>query len=415
MTPRFADRECRRCRKDFPSLRRTLRGRPLAYLDGPAGTQVPRQVIDAIAGYYTTCNANTHGEFVSSQETGRMIAEAREAAAAYLGAPSGGTISFGANMTTLCFSLSRALGRSLRPGDEIVITRLDHEANRGPWLALRERGVVVKEVGFCAESGLIDYADLERLVTRRTRIVAAGYASNALGTVNDIARFRKISKAAGALLAVDAVHHAAHFPIDVQAIGADFLLCSAYKFYGPHVGILYARKGLLDTLATDVLQTQEQRAPWRIETGTLNHAAICGVKAAIEYVARFGRGSNLREKILSARAAISAYEVGLARYYFEAVRKIKGVQTWGPDFSAVLRAPTVSITLKGIHSQTAAKNLGDRGLLVWNGHFYAQKAVEVLGLKKKGGLIRTGISMYNTKEEIERLLEEIGRMCLARK
>ena len=406
----YTETDCQRARRDFPSLARTVNGRPIAYLDGPAGTQVPEPVIAATSGYYRTSNANQHGEFVTSRETDRLLAETRQAVAAFLGAPSGREISFGQNMTTLTFALSHALVREMKPGDEIVITQLDHEANRGPWLLLQERGIQVREVALRPD-GTLDPEDFARQVTERTRLVALGAASNALGTVNDLALARRLATEAGAWLLVDAVHHAAHFPVDVQAIDCDFLLCSAYKFYGPHVGLLYAKPGLLDRLRTDKLRTQEDAAPYRIETGTLNHAALAGVKAAIEYIATWGRGETLRERIVTAMEDIALYEHGIAARYHEAVRQIPGVQVWGPGFSSRHRAPTVSLTVDGVPALEVARRLGEAGLQVWVGHFYAVRALEVLGLADRGGILRTGVCMYNTREEIERLVEELERLA----
>ena len=407
----FTADDCERCRRDFPSLARTVGGRPVAYLDGPAGTQVPEAVIQAIAGYYRTSNANTHGEFPASRETDALMQETRETVAAFLGAPSGREISFGQNMTTLNFSLSQALAREMKPGDEIVITQLDHESNRGPWLNLRERGIEVREVALRPD-GRLDAEDFARQVNTggRTRLVAMGMASNALGTVNDVALARRLSRDAGAWLLLDAVHHAAHFPIDVAALDTDFLLCSAYKFYGPHVGLLYARPGLLDRLRTDKLRVQEDEAPYRIETGTLNHAALAGVKAAIDYIASWGEGATPRERIVSAMSVIGTWEESLGAYYHENVRKIPGVTVQGPDFSGP-RAPTVSITIDGVHPRDAARALGERGVQVWDGHFYAVRAIEVLGLAERGGVLRTGFVMYNTPAEIDRLLEGVAGLA----
>ena len=406
----FTEKECMACRQDFPALERTVNGLPLAYLDGPGGTQVPRQVIEAIATYYRTCNSNTHGAFITSEESDAVIQRAREAMAAFLGAPSWREISFGANMTTLNFALSHALGRAMQAGDEVVVTQLDHEANRGPWLGLRERGITVREVALHPD-GTLDEEDMARQVTRKTRVVALGYASNALGTVNNLPLARKLSKSAGAWLVVDAVHYAPHFPLNVVELDVDFLLCSAYKFYGPHVGILYSRPGLLDCLKTDRLSTQDDAAPYRIETGTLNHAGLAGVTAAVEYAASFGTGAGLREKILSAKRDIASWERAVALHYFEEVRRIPGVTVWGPDFSSTHRAPTVSVTIDNVTPLDAARHLGQRGLAVWDGHFYAARAIEVLGLAEKGGVLRTGISMYNTPGEIDRLLAGIGELA----
>ncbi len=409
----FDDSSCARCREDFPALGRTLDGRPLAYLDGPAGTQVPRPVIDAIAAYYGTCNANTHGQFVTAVESDAMLQAARETVAALLGAPSWRCISFGANMTTLTFALARAFGRRLGPGDEVVITELDHEANRGPWLTLQARGVTVRQVALRPD-GTLDPDDMARAVTAKTRLMAIGYASNALGTVNDLALARRLTREVGAFLVVDAVHAAPHFSLDVAALDCDVLLCSAYKFYGPHVGVLYARPGLLDELSTERLSTQDEEAPYRIETGTLNHAAIAGVKAAVEYLASWGEGDTLRDRLVDAMTGLEARERALAGRYLDEVRQVPGVTVWGPDFTAPRRAPTVSITIAAVHPTEAARRLGERGVCVWDGHFYAARAIEVLGLADAGGVIRAGMAMYVTHDDIDRLLDGVRGLAMAR-
>lgn len=407
----FGESECARCRGDFPALGRALGGSPLAFFDGPAGTQLPRAVIDAVSGYYATCNANTHGQFVTSRESDAMLAGARETVAAFLGARSWREVSFGANMTSLAYALARALARRFGPGDEVVITALDHEANRGPWLTLAERGVTVREVAL-RRDGTLDPDDMARRVGPRTRLLAIGYASNALGTVNDLALARRLAREAGAWLLVDAVHAAPHFPIDFAALDADFLLCSAYKFYAPHVGILLARPGLLDELEPDRLRTQDQAAPYRIETGTANHAAIAGVKAAVEYLASWGAGGSLRERLVGAMEAIAAWEHALARRYFDALRAAPGVTVWGPDFASPRRAPTVSITIDGMTATEAARLLGERGLLVWDGHFYAVRAMEALGLDARGGVLRAGMSMYTTPAEVDRLAGAVAALAV---
>jgi len=401
----YTHEHCLRARQDFPAL---MSAPDLAYLDGPGGSQVPRAVVDAIADVYASCNVNTHGNFAPSREIDRRMEAARGAVAAFLGAPSGACISFGHNMTTLTFALSAAIGRTLAQGDEVLITQLDHEANRGPWSALEERGAVVREVRVL-DSGELDPADMAAKISPRTKLFALGASSNCLGTVNDLALARRLTRDVGALLVVDAVHYAPHFPIDVQALGADFLLCSAYKFYGPHVGVLYSRPGALDRLPTYRLSVQDPAAPFRIETGTLNHAAINGVRAAIEYIASWGSGASLRERIVSAMTQIAAYEHELATKYFEAVSKMRGVRVWGPDFAAGrARAPTVSITLAQVGADAAAIRLGERGICVWDGNFYAARPAEVLGFTGRGGLLRTGISLYNTRDEIDRLLDALA-------
>jgi cysteine desulfurase family protein (TIGR01976 family) len=397
-------------RADFPSLGRAYKGHTLAYLDGPAGTQVPRQVIEGIADYYRTCNANTHGQFVTTRESDAMIEAARETAAIFLGAEGRECISFGANMTTLNFSLSKAIARHLRPGDEILITQLDHEANRGPWLTLREQGIVVREIAVRKDATL-DYEDFRTKVNERTRLVAMGWASNAFGTVNDIRLAREVTYLVGAWLLVDAVHYAPHFPVDVRPAGMDFLLCSAYKFYGPHVGILYARKGLLDQLQTDRLRTVDPRSPWRIETGTLNHAAIAGVKAAIDYIASLGKGENPRAKMVDAMGSIASYEHRLGARAYAGLARIPGVTVYGQTFRSERRAPTISFTVDRMRAEEISAHLGELGLCTWDGHFYAIRPVEVLGLLERGGVTRIGFSLYNTADEVDRLLEGVRKIA----
>jgi len=388
---------------------REREGMNLAFLDGPGGSQVPGIVIDTMGDFYATCNVNTHGKFSPSREVDRRMDLAREVMATFLGAETPACISFGQNMTTLNYALSGAIGRTLSKGDEVLITQLDHEANRGPWLRLQERGMIIQEVRL-DPSGQLDLDDMAAKITPRTKVFAVGASSNALGTVNDIALARRLTQAVGALLVVDAVHYAPHFPLDVKTLGMDFLLCSGYKFYGPHVGVLYSRPGALDRLPTDRLSVQDPAAPYRIETGTLNHAGIDGLRAAVEYLAGWGSGTTLRARVVDAMSGISAYEHGLAKFYHDAVRKLPGVQVWGPDFSTRSRAPTVSITLDKTTAGDAAAALGKQGICVWDGHFYAARAVDVLGLSDRGGLLRTGVSMYSGREDLERLLAGIAKL-----
>jgi len=404
----FTAEHSRRARRDFPALQ-ARGGRELVYLDGPGGVQVPQSVIDAMTDFYGTCNVNTHGSFAPSREVDRRMQVARETLAAFLGAASGDCISFGQNMTTLNFALSTAIGRTLEPGDEVLVTELDHEANRGPWLALGERGVIVREVAL-RKSGELDVTDLAAKITSRTRVLAIGASSNALGTVNDLQLARQLSHGVGALLVIDAVHYAPHFPIDVRALDTDFLLCSGYKFYGPHVGVLYAKPGALDRLPTNRLRVQDPSAPYRIETGTLNHAAIDGMRAAVDYLAGWGHGATLRERLVDAMSGIAAYEHELAKSYHDRVQALPGTRVWGPDFSRRSRAPTVSITLSDHTAGEAADRLGADGICVWDGNFYAARAVERLGLAERGGLLRTGISLYSSAGDIERLLEGIAAL-----
>jgi selenocysteine lyase/cysteine desulfurase len=258
--------------------------------------------------------------------------------------------------------------------------------------------------------GELDPDDMAAKITARTRVFAIGASSNALGTVNDLERARRLTREVGALLVVDAVHFAPHFPLDVARLDPDFLLCSGYKFYGPHVGVLYAKPGALDRLPTNRLSTQEPAAPHRIETGTLNHAAIDGMRAAVEYLATWGTGATLRERLVDAMQGISVYEHALAKRYHDAVRQLPGIKVYGPDFAAPHRAPTVSISLAAHSAGAAATALGERGVYVWDGHFYAARVVEFLGLANRGGLLRTGVSMYSADRDIDRLLEGLARL-----
>lgn len=387
--------------QQFPALKRRQDGNALVFLDGPAGTQVPQSVIDSISHYYQNSNANTHGAFLTTRETDYMMEETRRKVAAFLGAEGPHNISFGQNMTTLNFSLSQAIARSLQPGDEILITQLDHESNRGPWLNLRERGIIVREIPLLPE-GVLDYEALADLLTDRTRLVAMGWASNILGTVNQVRKVRAMTHRIGAWLLLDAVHYAPHFSIDVQEIGCDFLLCSAYKFYGPHVGLLYARTGLLDRLQTDCLRTTYQHAPYNIETGTLNHAALAGVGAAIDFLASFGQGDKLRAQLVSAMHQLSQYEWARFKELYSGLAAIPGLQIYGQGIDNHERAPTIAFNLPNRSADAACELLGQRHVFAWSGHFYAIRSTEVLGLAEKGGVIRMGISGYLRSEEVQK-------------
>ncbi len=387
-------------RSQFPSLNRMVNGRPILHLDGPAGTQVPQSVIDAMVHVYAYSNANTHGQFVTSHETDQLIDHTRNQVAALLGAEGPHTISFGANMTSLNFVLANAISRSLQPGDEILITQLDHEANRGPWLQQRRHGIVVREV-LLEEDGSLDYADLEKKISEKTRVIAIGLASNIFGTVNEIERVRQLAYEVGALLVVDAVHFVPHLLTDVTALDCDFLLCSAYKFYGPHVGILYSRPGALDRLDTDRLRVQYQNAPYRIERGTQNHAALSGVSASVDFIASMGEGASLRDKIISALHHIQTYERSLAQKLYLGLRDIDGIDIYGPPLKETQRAPTISFTVEGIRPESICSQLAAQGICAWDGHFYAIRAVEVMGLMAQGGVTRMGMAIYNTPDEID--------------
>ncbi len=396
-------------RSQFPSLQRKNNNLPMVFLDGPAGTQVPQSVIDGITNYYKNSNANSHGTFITTQETDKVIHHMRVCMAALLGAESESTISIGQNMTTLNFALARAMSRVLKPGDEVLITQLDHEANRGPWLTLRDFGVKVREVRL-QPNGVLDYEDFTNKINENTRLVCMGMSANSIGTVNDFKFARSLTYRYNAWLLLDAVHYAPHFSIDVQDIGCDFLLCSAYKFYGPHVGILYSKPGLLDRLPTDRLRTAGQTAPDSIETGTLNHAAIAGVSAAVEFIGSLGNGNSLREKLISAYHKISTHEFILASKLYAGLKQISGVTVVGQDFSSNSRTPTLSFTVDGKTPTEVCEQLARKNICAWDGHFYAIRAIESLGLLERGGVTRMGISVYNTVDEIDFTLAEVARI-----
>jgi len=407
-------------RSQFPALKRTVDGRPAAYLDGPGGTQTPQRVIDAVADYLANHNCNIHGAFVTSEETDAVIQAAREAGADLLGCTRD-EVSFGANMTTLAFLLSDAIARDIRPGDEVLITQLDHEANRGPWLRLEEIGAVVREVPVDLETCTLDWEAFERLVEPgKTRVIAVGYASNAVGTVNDVARAAALAREAGALSVIDAVHYALHGPIDVKAVGCDFLLCSAYKFFGPHVGLMYARREAAELLRPVRLCTQEPDPPYAWETGTLNHEGMAGTVAAIDFIADLGERhaalvddrlpaglQGRRRAVVAGMLAGETYEQPLARRLREQLAAIPGLTLYGPPEDSP-RTSTVSFTLDGFQAAQVCRALGARGLFTWDGDFYAHRLVGLLGLQGRGGLVRVGLAPYTTEGELERLVEAVA-------
>ncbi|HEM48930.1 MAG TPA: aminotransferase class V-fold PLP-dependent enzyme, partial [Caldithrix sp.] len=335
-----------------------------------------------------------------------VIARARDRMAIFLNASSPDCISFGANMTTLNYFLSKALVRIFKAGDEVVITELDHEANRAPWLAMQNNGIVIREVKL-KRDGALDYEDFKSKITVKTKLVAMGMASNALGTVNDFRAVRKWTNEIGAYLLLDAVHYAPHFTIDVQDIDVDFLLCSAYKFYGPHVGILYSKYGLLDKLPTDCLRTQDQNAPYKIETGTLNHAALAGVTAAIDYIASVSSGADLRSQLVESMKLISDHEHQLADKLYSGLQDIKRIKIFGLPLIKDEHTPTIAFLMEGIKAADVCKYLAEQAICTWDGHYYAIRAIEVLRLSELGGLTRVGMSLYNTEDEVNRLLSAL--------
>jgi cysteine desulfurase family protein (TIGR01976 family) len=396
-------------RGQFPALARQHNGHAVAYFDGPGGTQVPAAVADAVGDYLLHHNANTHWRYPTSQETDALIAGAREALADFLGA-SPPEIAFGANMTTLTFHLARGLGRAWGPGDEIVITELDHHANVDPWRALeRERGVTIRSAPLVTGSGQLDWAALEAALSSRTRLLAIGAASNALGTINDVARAVELARAAGALSFVDAVHYAPHNLVDVRAIGCDFLACSAYKFYGPHVGILYGRRDRLQSVDVPKLAPASEAAPERMETGTLNHEGIVGAAAAVEFLAGLASGSGRRARLVRAFEVLHERGQRLLERLWGGLGGIRGVTLYGPTPDRP-RTPTVAFTVAGRTTDEVSTALAGLGVFVSNGDFYATTVVERLGLAP-GGLVRAGCACYTTEEEADRLVEGVRRLA----
>lgn len=396
-------------RAQFLALERKHRGHDVAYFDGPGGTQVPGAVVEAMEDYLYRHNANTHWPYPTSAETDAIIAGARAALADFLGA-SPAEIVFGANMTTLTFHLGRALGRAWGPGDEIVVTELDHHANIAPWTALeRERGVTVRTVPFVVETGQLDWSALERALSPKTKLLAIGAASNALGTVTDVTRAVGLARRAGALTFVDAVHYAPHSLVDVRAIGCDFLACSSYKFYGPHLGILYGRKERLETLDAPKLAPAPETVPERLETGTQNHEGIAGAAAAVDFLAALCEGKSRRERLRTSYAGLHERGQALLERLWEGLSESPGVTVYGPPPSEP-RTPTVAFTVKGKGSDEVAASLAARAVFVSSGDFYATTVVARLGLTGKG-LVRAGCACYTTSEEVDRLLDGVRSLA----
>ena len=407
-------------RKQFPALKREVNGYPIAYLDGPGGYQVPESVIAAVKHYFVNMNANMGDQFETALNTSAMIQAARDIFADFFNC-SWDEVVFGANMTTLNFALSQALVRQLTPGDTVLITELDHEANRGPWLQLQDRGVEVGDVAMDISTCTLDMEDFRNKLLKKPKVVAVNYASNGVGTISDVQKIIQMSHEVGAIAVVDAVHYAAHGPIDVKKLDADFLLCSAYKFFGPHIGVMYAKKELLSKLTPLNLRTQQQAPPYMIETGTLHHEGIAGAFAAVEFIAdiglKFGNEfdgqtgdlkANRRNQILAGLRAFEEYEMTLTAYLIEAITaNVPKATIYGP-VAGQPRTSTVSLTCEGYSADQVAKYLGNRGLFVWGGHFYAIRLVERLGLLDRGGLVRIGIAPYNSGSELDRLIDALS-------
>ena len=403
-------------REQFPAFRREINGYRAAFLDGPGGTQVPQRVIDAITDYLVRCNANTHGQYATSRESDQLIADAHQAMADFLNCDAD-EVAFGPNMTTLTLALSRAIGRTLKPGDEIVVTNLDHSANVSPWVALEELGVKIQRVDFNPEDCTLNLADLKSKLNQRTRLVAVGYASNAVGTVNPVAEITKLAHAVGAWVFIDAVHYAPHGLIDVRGIDCDFLACSPYKFFGPHSGVLYGKRDRLKALRPYKVRPASNDLPDAWETGTQNHECIAGVMAAVEYIAEIGRrarGAKLgrRQELKAAYEEIHGYERQLTEKLVLGLLAIPGVTVYGITDPKKFdqRVGTVSIRKQGRSPYDIATRLGEKGLFTWDGNFYALDLTEQLGIENDGGLLRIGVLHYNTEEEIDRLLAELRTM-----
>ena len=395
-------------RARFPALARVHREKPVAYFDGPGGTQVPGEVGEAVVDYLYHHNANTHWRYPTSVETDAMIAGARSTLADFLGAGPE-EIAFGANMTTLTFHLARALGRVWGPGDEVVVTELDHHANVAPWRALaRERGVTLRMVPFVPETGQLDLAALEAAITQRTRLVALGAASNALGTINDVARAAALTRDAGALSFVDAVHYAPHHPVDVARIGCDFLACSAYKFYGPHIGVLYGRQELLRTLDVPKLDPAPDTVPERLESGTLNHEGIAGAAAAVEFLASLTPGVGRRARLEAAMSGLHRRGQELLRRLHQGLAAVPGVRLYGPSPDQP-RTPTLAFSVAGLASHDVSARLAEEAVFVSSGDFYAAGVAARYGMAREG-LVRAGCACYTTAEEVDRLIEGVARL-----
>ena len=393
-------------REQFPALERTHNGRRAVYFDGPGGSQVAKSAIDAVSGYMSRGGANLHGPFPTSVETEEILRDTRQAMADFLGAGPD-EVAFGANMTTLTFAVSRALARNWDRNSEVVVTELDHRANVDPWLlAAAERGATVRWVRVNPETLTLEEDDIERAINDRTRLVAVGLASNAVGTVNDVAAIAKRAHGAGALVAVDAVHAAPHIPVDRDAIGADVITCSAYKFFGPHVGVTAVRRNLLETLDVYKVEPAPDYIPDRLETGTQNHEGIAGAKGAIDFISSLGHGTSLQDKLVSGMRAIEEYEADLAERFRAALHEIPEVKLYAaPD--GVLKTPTVAFRVEGHTPREVTERLAQEGFFVADGHFYASTLARKLGIHDKGGWIRAGLAPYNTEEEVEGFIESL--------
>lgn len=402
-------------RAQFPALDRRVGARPAVYLDGPGGTQVPRPVIAAMSGVLEAGASNVGGRFAASRYSDEVVAAARAACADLFGAAGPEEIAFGQNMTSITLAVSRAVGRTWRPGDEVVVSRLDHDANVWPWvMAAAEHGAVVRYADFEPELGCELRRDhVEAVLSERTRLVALTHASNAVGTVVDVAGIVAAAHGAGALAYVDAVHHTPHGLVDVAATACDFLVASAYKFFGPHTGVLYGRHQLLAELDAVRIRPAPSVPPGKWETGTQSFESLAGVTAAVDYLASLGSGNTRRERLASAWTAIGAHEAGLAQRFLDGVGAIDGVRLYGrPGVQG--RVPTFAVAVDGIGPSDAAAAMGDQGVFVWSGDYYAVEVMQRLGVSDSGGLLRIGFVHYSTPAEVDVALAALERLAAGR-
>jgi cysteine desulfurase family protein (TIGR01976 family) len=400
-------------RSQFPSLQLQINGQPAAFLDGPAGTQVPQQVIDAVKNYFLTANANTCGAFETSRRNDAILTAAREAMADFFHCDSDEVV-FGQNMTTITFALARAISRNLKPGDEIIVTTLDHDANVAPWRALEEKGIVIRQVEIKDADCTLDLEDLQRKLSNKTKLVAVGYASNAVGTLNPVAEITKLAHSAGALMFIDAVHYAPHGPIDVRALDTDFLVCSPYKFFGPHMGTLYGKREHLLRFNPYKVRPAPDTLPDRWETGTQVQELIAGIAAAVDYIAKLGRrhhpaAKDRRSALLAAYKVTRDHEMKLLAQLIPGLLSIPNLKFFGITDPSQFhnRCSTVSVRLPNHSPLETAKFLGDRGIFTWDGNYYALNLAERLGVADKGGFLRIGLVHYNTSDEVSRLLSAL--------
>jgi cysteine desulfurase family protein (TIGR01976 family) len=400
-------------RAQYPSLSQTVNGQPAVFFDGPGGTQVPQRVIDAISDYLSSSNANTNGAYATSHRTNAVIETARAAMADLFNSDPDEVV-FGPNMTTLTYAVSRAMGRELKAGDEILLTHLDHDANVSTWFALEEQGIKIQRAEINESDCTLDMEDLARKITPRTKLVAVGYASNAVGTINDVKQIVKLAHAQGALTYIDAVHYTPHGSIDVRALDCDFLVCSSYKFFGPHMGILYGKREHLQRLHPYKLRANSDAAPFRWEWGTLNHECIAGITACVDYLADIGREvepgvATRREALLAAYEAIQQHERAMAVTLIRGLLKIPRLKLYGiaEEKRFSLRCPTVAVRIEGQTPLELATQLGERGFFTWDGNYYALGLTERLDVEKDGGFLRIGLAHYNTPDEVVRFLEAL--------